>query len=397
MMQWQKNFLTRFVAGLFLILGASPLPIAGATDEPVVGQLSEECTVDDAKGTFKTIDSRYTIHGTCKVFEEFKGNKKITAAYEWTAQGSYHTENKATSETLAIFNTISRSAAGSVTSTMQCDTDPWRLASASPCRSIVSQPSKDFPTLIYYNLSEYAHGMPLSSLLSPSQRSALNKQYTISRASRQKPGAGGPVVSRPPSPLVNPPPSGEGAPSAFEEVLKITKPAAGTTIVHGQLVVQAQPPRVGGSPVTELEFTWLDAPINQPYVNAYPIDTAKLIQGYVVDPKVTRIQLGRWQVRARVSGRAVPGPWSLAVPFQLVLSQPTQSKPSPPSGFLKKQSPQSDFSIQQTPKKGMSEEPQIFLPQTRPSQGFGGTEFLRSRGIEENDSKDSASDPEKKP
>ncbi|TKB82718.1 MAG: hypothetical protein E8D45_00060, partial [Nitrospira sp.] len=157
------------------------------------------------------------------------------------------------------------------------------------------------------------------------------------------------------------------------ELLKITKPAAGSVVLHGQLVVQAQPPRVGGSPVTELEFKWVDAPPNQPYVNAFTVDTAKLVQGLAIDPKVTRIQMGRWQVRARVSGRAVPGPWSEPMPFQLVLTQPTQSM----------QSPQAKSSILQSPKEGIQQGTGLIRLQTTPSQGLGaGTSVIRPRGVE---------------
>lgn len=56
----------------------------------------------------------------------------------------------------------------------------------------------------------------------------------------------------------------------------------------------------GLKPVWELEFTWLDTPAGQPrFVNTLPaIDTAKLVQGQLIDPKVTRLNDGRWEVRA---------------------------------------------------------------------------------------------------
>lgn len=56
----------------------------------------------------------------------------------------------------------------------------------------------------------------------------------------------------------------------------------------------------GLEPVWELEFTWLDTPAGQPrFVNTLPaIDTAKLVQGQLIDPKVTRLNDGRWEVRA---------------------------------------------------------------------------------------------------
>jgi hypothetical protein len=78
--------------------------------------------------------------------------------------------------------------------------------------------------------------------------------------------------------------------------------------------------------VTQLEFRWLDAPPDKPYVNPVIVDTTQLLQGYQVDPPVTRGHEGRWEVRARSSGKAVPGPWSFPVQFRLFLTQPTQSR-----------------------------------------------------------------------
>ncbi|MCA9421252.1 MAG: hypothetical protein KC592_09545 [Nitrospira sp.] len=121
--------------------------------------------------------------------------------------------------------------------------------------------------------------------------------------------------------------------------------------------------------------------------------------GFLVEPPLTKGAILQTPSQGIGAGPGLIPP-NTTGPGQLMRPD-TESIPgkqgSTVNPLLKKQSPSPNSSILQTPQKGMSEEPQIFLPQTGPSQGVGGTELLRSRGIGENDSKDSASDPEKKP
>lgn len=183
---------------------------------------------------------------------------------------------------------------------------------------------------------------------------------------------------------------GGTAPLAIMETPKIKKPASGDRIIQGQMVVQIDPPKVGGSPVTELEFTWLDTPPNRPrYINTFAVDTSKLIQGYPVDQAVTRGQTGRWELRARVSGKTPPGAWSLSTPFYLALTAPatTQSMTIPKPGT----------SILQSPPKVLEQQPpQLFRP---PASSFqspqGGSLYIRPRGIEGKEEDDPQLVPEK--
>ena len=113
-------------------------------------------------------------------------------------------------------------------------------------------------------------------------------------------------------------------------------------------------PKVGMTPVTELQFRWLDAPKTQPLHQYLCRGYPKLLKGYPIDQQVTRGHAGRWEVRARTSGKTVPGPWSFPVQFQLFLTQPTQSQ--------KKASP-----VQQTaPLPSTSVTPPSPVPQTSP-------------------------------
>ena len=86
--------------------------------------------------------------------------------------------------------------------------------------------------------------------------------------------------------------------------------------------------------------------------------TAKLVQGQYIDPKVTRLNYGRWELRVRMIGQgAVAGPWSAPASFNLVGPQQKQSiqGSSAKSPFLKS-----------------------------PSERFGaGTTVIRPRGVEE--------------
>lgn len=167
--------------------------------------------------------------------------------------------------------------------------------------------------------------------------------------------------------------------AALVAPLKITKPPSGARIMQGQLVVQIDPSGLAGNPVTDLEFTWLDTPPNQTrFINPFTVDTKKLVQGYLVDQAVTRGHTGRWEIRARVSGKKPPGPWSPPTPFILALTpqDQTQSKDQsvPGSAFIQKP------------------------PPTAPAQSFrGGSGLFRSRGIEETETEAPAPEAEKKP
>jgi len=121
-------------------------------------------------------------------------------------------------------------------------------------------------------------------------------------------------------------------------------PSSGQIIVQSELYVQIQEPKVGTTPVTELEFTWLDAPASQPYVNSFADDTKNLRNRYKVNPAVIGGRFGRWQVRARMSGQTTPGTWSPPIPFTIVAVQPTQSQTLPSPKPAVRQTPQQAFS-----------------------------------------------------
>jgi hypothetical protein len=288
---------------------------------------------------------------------------------EWAATASHQPNTKATFETmtLTLFELGQATLTGTVNSTMQCGTDPWRVAPNGPCRLVVRKTTPPsfagYVSMAYQKLLFDAPGLPLSFGLIPAQRAALDKQYQVAMAAHQNFDPSQTSVSKPQGPGVSP--FTPGGPTTSDALLsrqmpRILSPASGAKVGVGQLLVKIQAPPLGSQPVSELEFTWLDSPTGQPrFVNTIPaIDTAKLVQGQYIDPKVTRLNYGRWEVRVRMIGQgAAAGPWSAPASFTLVAAQQNQSiqgsSAKPP--FLK------------SPSEALS----------------GGTTLIRPRGLEE--------------
>ena len=365
--------LRAYLTAAALIFNAPFTPVAplAFAEGEVVAQISTTCGVSNVTGTHKASSSDYTIHGNCTVLETSFGASRPVSGYaiNWNATASHQPNTKATFETMSLtFIEFGKTTdTGTVTSTMQCGSDPWRIAPSGPCRLVTrktSPPSfRGYLSMAYDQLLQDAPNLPLSFKLNPMQRATLDKQYQIAMAAQQKFDPSQTTVSKPQGPGVGP--ITPGAPKTSDAVLvrqmpRILTPSSGATVVVGQLLVKIQPPQLGAEPVSELEFTWLDTPTGQPrFVNTIPaIDTAKLAQGQYIDPKVTRLNYGRWEVRVRMIGQgAVAGPWSAPASFNLVVAQQKQSirAPSSQSPFLKS-----------------------------PSERFGaGTTVIRPRGVEE--------------
>lgn len=333
---------------------AAALVLLGTTltfaDGEVVGQVSASCTLTSVTGSHKALSSDYTLAGACSVNETSGGRTSPVPFYAitWTAAASHQPNTKATFETMTITlkENGKATAVGTVHSTMQCGTDPWRIAPSRPCRQVTRRTAPpSFPgylSMAYQQLVQEAPGLPLSFSVSPTQRAALNKQYQIAMAAQQKVDPSQSTLSKPQGPGVSPfNPGGLQTSDAIlsRQMPRILSPSTGATVAVGFLLVKIQPPSIGAEPVSELELTWLDTPAGQPrFVNTIPaMDTTKLVQGHYIDPKVTRLNYGRWEVRVRMIGTgAVAGPWSAPASFTLVAAQPKQSIPgSSPSPFLK--------------------------------------------------------------
>jgi len=350
------------ILSLVLLQAMATLNPASADEPAVVGQLSMACSVSQVNSTHRPSSSDYTITGTCDLYTSSRGKTGLYEAsvVNWNATGSYQPNTKATFETMALALTeIGKiTTTGTIQSTMQCGSDPWRILPNSACRLVTRKSSPpSFPgylSMAYQQLLQDAPNLPLSFKLNPAQRAALDKQYQISTATRQKPGTLGPVVEKPlGSPLSPAAQAGVGAATkVVPDWPVLVQPNPGARVVQGQFMVKATPPAVGGGFAAEVEFTWLDASALNPYVNTWPLAMDQLTKGIIVPSGVTRGQPGRWQVRARVSNPN-KGSWSVPVPFELFLTQPTQSLQTPLS------------------------------PRQAPQQRLGGAALILPRGIGE--------------
>ena len=190
--------------------------------------------------------------------------------------------------------------------TARCKQDPWLQPEGNNCRFFGAFIPEDLrvvvPELQTLNFPK------TENMIAPADRQRLHAQYL----------------------RVNSPVAGTkripGVLGQTDDMFTITNPIRNAVVQQGQLFLKADPPKSGATQVTELEFRWLDAPQNQPYINIFAVETPKLLQGYHVDQAVTRGNAGRWEVRARTSGKAVPGSWSFPVQFKLFITQPTQSQ-----------------------------------------------------------------------
>jgi hypothetical protein len=153
----------------------------------------------------------------------------------------------------------------------------------------------------------------------------------------------------------------------------IIKPANNDRVQQGQLVVTAQPPKIGATPVTVLEFKWLDAPPGQSPFSTFAIETPKLLQGYPVDQRITQGRPGRWEVRARISAQPTPGSWSFPVQFQMFQTQPVQSQQQTPPPIVQ-QAPLPGSSVMQAP-----------APSSATTQMKRSSSMIMPRGVDKKD------------
>lgn len=187
------------------------------------------------------------------------------------------------------------------------------------------------------------------------------------------------------------------APVPSAHMFTITRPQWNDSVQEGQLIIRATQPKIGMTQVTQLLFTWLEDPSNPKNI---AVDTNSLLRGYPVPRHVTQGHTGQWEVRARASGNAVPGPWSFPVRFRLFLTQPAQSQkqssPIQQTAPLPSSAVTAPSAIQQTA-------PLPSSAVTEPAPMRRSSSMIMPRGIEGNDHTNTnetvgtSSEPEKKP
>jgi hypothetical protein len=363
------------------------------------------CVTTDIHASFGIPESTYTAKGVCGVFQDRNtgsgstfGSEKHLHDFPWTAEGTYNSSTRATSERITVADMSNRTTPV-IESTMQCPHDPWMTTPSRPCAGIYDRSARLLSNdmrRVLTALWGVSITVPYSSLIRTERaelREKLDAQYQAWRASLPK--------------AINPQAKSMTM-TVQDDQFTITTPANGDRMQQGQVVVKATPPKVGMTQVTQLEFKWLDAPPNQPHVNNIAVDTSSLLAGYPVPQQVTRGNAGRWEVRARASGKAVPGPWSFPVQFRLFLTQPTQSQkqasPVPQTSPL----PSSSV-VQPSPVPQTAPAPPSSVMQAPPSSGSATTQMQRSssmvipRGVAKerleqgNQKVDVPMEPEKKP
>lgn len=289
-----------------------PLPL----DEPNVLPIHTTCSPPKLAGPPQFLSmpkgtAKYPFSGVCTSPESPGNQIQYRLEASWSpSEADPNKPNASESVTMTGFEPFIpiRAPGGSVFMywTARCKTDPWLQPEGAGCRligtSIPDDVRQAVPGLLTLNFPK------TDNMIAPADRQRFSAQYL-----RLNSSVAGTRLNR------------EGrAPTA--DMFIIINPPWNTSVQQGQLFLKAQLPKVGATPVTELEFRWLDAPQNQPYVNTFVVDTPMLLQGYQVAPAVTRGHEGRWEVRARSSGKAVSGPWSFPVRFKLFLTQQTQSQ-----------------------------------------------------------------------
>lgn len=302
------------------------------------------CEVKEIVGTFRKSGGSYRTTGVCTVTldpVQFPNEANSWRDFSFTGSGSFEPSRTIAQEKINLFDLVTRQKKGSITSQWTCNRDPW-LSNPIPktCTKIdlkanLQTSGPETGTHLFQLVVQYQEAFgsfPLSSNLPPNVQAAVDKQFQVamlkqqpldqtntSRLQPNKPPQTGAGVFTP---------GGASATSSAAlaaQMPRVLLPVPNGTVVQGQMVLKIQAPATGTMPMTDMEFTWLDASQAQPYVNTFAAETPKLIQGYPVDQRVTRGQWGRWQVRVRMSGQGTPGPWSAPVAFALVATQPTQS------------------------------------------------------------------------
>lgn len=321
-----------------------PMPVQGMGRYLPYNDVS--CEVKEINGMFRTSGGTYRTTGTCRVTldpKQFPNEANSWRDFSFTGSGSFEPSRTIAQEKINLIDPATRQKKGTITSEWTCNRDPWlsrpipkTCAKISLKANFVTSGPETATHLVQLvvKYQEFLGSFPLSSNLRSSVQAVVDKQYQIAMATQQRLDQSNTSRLQPNQPVQ--PGMGTFTPGDSSttssavlatQMPRILLPAQNATVVQGQMILKIQAPVTGAMRLTDMEFTWLDAPNAQPYVNTFAAETPNLLQGYAVDQRVTRGQWGRWQVRVRMSGGGTPGPWSGPVAFNLVATPPTQSSP----------------------------------------------------------------------
>ncbi len=311
-----------FLGHLLLLFLSLLLPgYAGAMGVPLgPPDQTVECKLNPTAGLVENFvpgTSSYTTRGDC-----YTSIKSLSLNFFVITKGAYLTNTKVAQEKLDLFSVESGQPRGSVVSEWKCPQDPWLVLQAKQCTSVSFRanfqnvPEEHGNAL--YQLADYLQkysSAPFSSIISPDSRKYLNVKWKEFQRSLSRVPAGQATG-----------PDAQTGPNIAVLTPTVLLPQAGTAVVHGQLILKVQPPRIGQYHLTEIELTWLDDP-QKKFVNVFSAGADQTFQGYLIPPSYIQpgaAALGtRWQVRVRMNGNGTLGPWSAPVQFKLVSTLPT--------------------------------------------------------------------------
>ena len=317
--------------------------------------------------------ARYPFNGICTSPERPGAQMRYSLEGSWfPSETDLNKPNATESFTMAGYEPFmpDRAPGGSIFMywTARCKNDPWLQPEDANCRLIGTYIPDDLrqavPELLALNFPK------TDNMIASTDRQRLRMQYLRLNS---------PIAGTKRIP---------GVMAPTPDMFTIKNPTWNAVVQQGQLFLKADPPKIGATPVTELEFHWLDAPPNHPATfNRFVVDTPQLVQGFLVDPRVTRANIGRYEVRVRSSGKAVPGPWSFPVMFKLFLTQPTQSQrqssPIQQTAPFPSSAVTAPSTIQQPAPLPPPSVMQPLPPSSAPAQMNRSPFVVRPRGVEE--------------
>ena len=291
-------------ANLFVVYSADP---------EVVGQHFFQFGIVKVSGDFSTLVRRYKITGMYAVGEDsnsggtFDPNKhQVLMRFDWFADGQFNPATKATDEKLVLFKKDDGTAAGSFTSTMTCNQDPWLESySSGRCQKVDKKQSGNPPGTFGPDLtSTAAPDIPFSAALTTTERFRLNQQFMIFLATRQKIGPG-------------------SLPTDVSTAPIIVSPVQNGYIVwkKSQFIIQPNPKFTGDTML--VEFRWLNTGVKE----VWPQPTVILTQGAPIPEAVLGPRPGRMAMRARID-LPKPGAFSREVQFEFLMQSPAVTPPS---------------------------------------------------------------------
>jgi hypothetical protein len=278
----------------------------------IVGQYFFNFGIRTVSGDFSSSVRLYNISGVYATGTDFNyeppfdpSKRNIQESFDWVAEGGYSPATKAINEKLDFFNKTTRQFVGSLTSTMQCDQDPW-LDAAGPCQFIVTTPTGSPPQFFVGDMNTVVPSAPFSSALTAGERAELNRQFDIFLSVRQRIG---------PASLT----------SAVSTAPIIVRPQQNGYMLRRKSEFVIEPAPHFPSDQILVEFRRLDMP--GAVRKAYPYPANLLSSGVLIPEVIFGAQPGPYAMRARTDAPE-PGVFSREVRFDYLMEAPFLTTPS---------------------------------------------------------------------